>query len=112
MKLHPIIRGEVVNSPSRFPLLIFVIAALFLIFEYPRLIGRPLYDPQAQPQPIAPRGDLAADEQTTIQLFRQAAPSDDLLTLLENDQVGDMVSVLVQRDGQMETLAVTLQAVQ
>jgi S1-C subfamily serine protease len=69
------IRREATNSSSRLPLLIFVIAVLFLIFEYPHLVGRKLHYPQAQPQPIAPRGDLAADEQTTIELFRQAAPS-------------------------------------
>jgi S1-C subfamily serine protease len=33
------------------------------------------YDPNAVPRAITPRGDLAQDEQTTIELFRNASPS-------------------------------------
>ena len=33
------------------------------------------YDPDAVPRAITPRGELAADEQTTIELFRNASPS-------------------------------------
>jgi S1-C subfamily serine protease len=32
-------------------------------------------DPRAVPRPIAPRGDLSAEEKSTVALFRQAAPS-------------------------------------
>ncbi|MGH7830596.1 MAG: S1C family serine protease, partial [Candidatus Binatia bacterium] len=37
--------------------------------------GASLLDPTAAPRPIAPRGELAADEKATIALFRQASPS-------------------------------------
>lgn len=33
------------------------------------------YDPDAVPRAITPRGELASDEQTTIELFRSASPS-------------------------------------
>ncbi|WP_035216646.1 S1C family serine protease [Desulfobulbus elongatus] len=35
----------------------------------------PLLDPKAVSRPVAARGDLAADEQNTIDIFRNAAPS-------------------------------------
>jgi S1-C subfamily serine protease len=35
----------------------------------------PVHDPNAVPRAITPRGDLAGDEQATIELFRQASPS-------------------------------------
>jgi len=35
----------------------------------PTLFGRP----KAEPRPVTPRGDLAADEKSTIELFRQAS---------------------------------------
>jgi hypothetical protein len=38
-------------------------------FQPPRL------DPNAVPRPIEARGDLASDEQNTIDIFRNAAPS-------------------------------------
>ncbi len=34
-----------------------------------------IYDPKALPRAVTARGDLAADEQATIVLFRQASPS-------------------------------------
>lgn len=38
-------------------------------------IQPPLLDPKAVSRPVAARGDLAADEQNTIEIFRNAAPS-------------------------------------
>ena len=35
----------------------------------------PLYNPFVTPRAVTPRGDLAADEQATIELFREASPS-------------------------------------
>jgi S1-C subfamily serine protease len=35
----------------------------------------PLFDPKAEPRPVTPRGDLAASEQATIELFETASPS-------------------------------------
>jgi S1-C subfamily serine protease len=37
--------------------------------------SRPLLDPGAEPRPIAPRGDLAGDEATTVELFRAHSPA-------------------------------------
>ncbi len=34
-----------------------------------------LFDPKAAPRTVAPRGDLGSDEQATISLFEQSAPS-------------------------------------
>jgi S1-C subfamily serine protease len=36
---------------------------------------RPLHNPQAEPRTVVPRGDLAADEQSTVELFRQHSPA-------------------------------------
>jgi S1-C subfamily serine protease len=36
---------------------------------------RPLLDAQAQPRPVVPRGDLAADEASTVELFRENSPA-------------------------------------
>ena len=35
----------------------------------------PLYHPDAEPRAVTPRGDLAADEKATIEVFREASPS-------------------------------------
>jgi len=40
-----------------------------------RLWSTGLGDSQAQPRAVTPRGDLAASEQTTVELFRRTAPS-------------------------------------
>jgi S1-C subfamily serine protease len=37
--------------------------------------GGPVLDPNAQPRPIAPAGDLAADEKSMITLYRQSSKS-------------------------------------
>ena len=43
----------------------------------------PLHNPEAQPRPIAIRGDLASDEKTTIAVFREASPSIVYITTIE-----------------------------
>ena len=35
----------------------------------------PLYNPDAEPIPVTPRGDLSADEQATVEIFHQTSPS-------------------------------------
>lgn len=53
-------------------LLIIVAVVVWLAFQ----TFRPnLLDPDAVPRIVSPRGDLAADEQSTIALFRNASPS-------------------------------------
>jgi S1-C subfamily serine protease len=68
-------------SPGGYLFTLLVLASLALL----ALVGlrevgtwffrSPLLDPDADARPIAPRGDLAGDEATTIQLFETAAPS-------------------------------------
>jgi len=53
---------------------------------WPQLI-RPAA-PRAAPRPVAARGDLAADEQATIALFKQASPSVVYITTLARRLVG------------------------
>lgn len=48
--------------------------AVVLISRFTTQGASPL-DPKAAPRPVAPRGELAADEKATIALFRQASPS-------------------------------------
>jgi hypothetical protein len=43
---------------------------------------RPITDPNAVPRAVTPRGDLAADEQATIALFRTASPAVVYITTL------------------------------
>lgn len=60
------------------PLLVFLVVVM-LIVQFWQMFGRRLplaaYDPDAQPRPIAPAGDLAADEKATISLFKQSSRS-------------------------------------
>ena len=60
------------------PLLVFLVGVM-LIVQFWQMFGRRLpiamLDPSAQPRPIAPAGDLAADEKATIALFKQSSRS-------------------------------------
>jgi len=53
-------------------LFILVIIALWLVYE---TFQPSLHDPGALPRAVTARGDLAADEKNTIELFRKASPS-------------------------------------
>ncbi len=55
-----------------------------LVASGPFLGGRP----PAEPRAVAPRGDLAADEKTTIELFRRASPSVVFITTLTRQPTG------------------------
>jgi S1-C subfamily serine protease len=52
---------------------VLAVAAVWLITRYRQ--GGPLYDSKAQPRAVAARGDLASDEQATIEIFRESSPS-------------------------------------
>src|SRR5262245_23910118 len=64
---------------SLVPLLIVLVAALVVLQTWSLFSrgGLPRFslDPSAQPRPIAPAGDLAADEKATIALFKQSSQS-------------------------------------
>ncbi|MBM9537945.1 trypsin-like peptidase domain-containing protein [Desulfobulbus alkaliphilus] len=57
---------------NRLTILLVLFVAGWLLFQ---TFQRPLHDPGAVPRPIDARGDLAADELNTIEIFRNAAPS-------------------------------------
>lgn len=48
---------------------------LALVWLFVNRFDTGVYDPDAVPRAITPRGELAQDEQTTIELFRNASPS-------------------------------------
>src|SRR3984893_13856590 len=57
------------------PLVIFVVLGGILLWRFwPQQESSGL-DPKAAPRVIAPRGDLAEDEKTTISVFKQSSPS-------------------------------------
>jgi len=69
------------RSSARGALLVLLGLLLGLIvYRYLSLYLRP--SPPAEPRPIMPRGQLADDEQSTIQLFRAASPSVVYITTL------------------------------
>ena len=55
------------------------LAIIVLLFLGVWLLSRPLdkirFDPTAEPRAITARGDLAQDEQNTINLFKHVSPS-------------------------------------
>ena len=63
-------------------LLIVVSMTLLLLVIFWPWLEQILYDWEAEPRVITPRGDLAADEQSTIELFQQASPSVVYITTL------------------------------
>jgi S1-C subfamily serine protease len=78
------------HRPSRHawlvPFALGLVAALLLV----QLVsGWPsLGAPPAEPRPVTPRGDLAADEKATIELFRRASPSVVFITTLARRPTG------------------------
>jgi S1-C subfamily serine protease len=61
---------------------ILALCAILLIYLFPWLETL-LIRLQAEPRPVMPRGDLAADEQATIEIFRRVSPSVVYITTLE-----------------------------
>lgn len=65
------------SSPSGwwFGLAIGIVAGAMATFWWSALRPASLLDPQAQGRPVVPRGDLAADERSVIELFRNQSPA-------------------------------------
>ncbi len=59
----------------RLLLVSWLLLLLVVAWQFLQLSGRTLFRPDATPRPVTARGDLAADEQATIQLFERASPS-------------------------------------
>lgn len=64
---------------SLLPLLVILVAALLVVQVWGLMrrgvLPSPTLQPSAQPRPIAAAGDLAADEKSTVALFKQASKS-------------------------------------
>lgn len=68
------------ESPRRSSLLVVLLSILVVLIVITVIQslrgGRPALSPEdLEPRPTTPRGDLAADEQSTVELFRQSASS-------------------------------------
>jgi S1-C subfamily serine protease len=83
--------GSGARKRSALPSLLVVIAILataLLLLQLrscPWMAGK---TPPAEPRPVTARGDLAADEKATIDLFRQASPSVVFITTLSRQARG------------------------
>ena len=77
---RPSAAGSLIKTLSALaPLLMFVVALPLILYLWLFTRGGFLpvaqLDPSAQPRPIAPAGNLADDEKTTISLFKQSSQS-------------------------------------
>lgn len=59
----------------RLLLITWMVLLIAVAWQFLPLPGRSVFSPDAEPRTVTARGDLAADEQATIQLFEQASPS-------------------------------------
>ena len=62
-------------DPSHRLVMLLVVLVFVLIVFQMKPWFRSLHDKDAGPRPIAPRGDLAQDERSTIELFERVSPS-------------------------------------
>ena len=75
-------------------------ATLLLAPSCRRLRPAAAPEPDARPRPVTARGDLAADEKATIELFREASPSVVFITTLARQRTGLFrVSEIPQGEG-------------
>ena len=75
-------RNSLSVRPMGGPFLLFLLVIVLAVLCSSPWLGilgwignRPALDPNAQPRPIVPAGDLAADEKATISLYRQSSES-------------------------------------
>ncbi len=66
---------KVPESGHRLTVLLLVLVGIVIIFQTGLWFSGFYSSPQAEPRAITPRGDLASDEKTTIELFENASPS-------------------------------------
>jgi len=78
-------RSNVVARPDHSRGLLMLLVALVIVLLFwqikPWLFG--VHDEDAQSRAVTPRGELAEDEKSTIELFRQASPSVVYITSIE-----------------------------
>src|SRR5579862_1295291 len=75
-----------VAGPGAGRVAVLLLLAGLIGFLIARAAFRPM--PATEPRPITPRGDLAAEEKSTIALFKQANPSVVFITTL-TEQLND-----------------------
>jgi S1-C subfamily serine protease len=80
---RPVDRPHRPVSNFGWPLLFLLLLVGVLVWRMIEVGGGKLHDPNAISRPVAARGNLAEDEQATIELFRKAAPSVVHITTLE-----------------------------
>ncbi len=68
---------------KRFSPWMILIIVLFVFWWVSQKEEKPRLDPDAVPRAVTARGDLAADEQNTIELFRNSSPSVVYITSIE-----------------------------
>lgn len=77
MEQNEVDRNRIPARPDHSRGLILLLLSLLVVLLFwqikPWLFG--VHDPNAAPRVVTPRGDLAEDEKSTIELFRQASPS-------------------------------------
>ncbi len=77
------------RAPRRAWLVPFALGVVAALLLFQLLSGWPgLGRAPAEPRPVTPRGDLAADEKATIELFRRASPSVVFITTLARRPAG------------------------
>ncbi|TWU09166.1 putative periplasmic serine endoprotease DegP-like precursor [Symmachiella macrocystis] len=68
-------RAPIQADGVSWPFLILVVLALFAIWRFSGTGASSILNPDASARAVTPRGDLAADEKTTIEIFQKVAPS-------------------------------------
>jgi S1-C subfamily serine protease len=56
-------------------LVVIALVAFYFAWQFLAPMVKSVNDPRSEPRLVTPRGDLAQDEQSTIELFRSASPS-------------------------------------
>ena len=81
-KPTPALRRQ--TRTSYWPILVFVLLAGLLVWwiQPLRFLSGPPTDPNAAPRPVTARGDLAADEKSTIELYEKNRPGVAYITTL------------------------------
>ncbi len=82
--------GPIAHAQRRAPTWITMLGVWALVFLLVWSIVRsdqpaPLHDPDAKPRAVAPRGDLTAEEKTTVDIFSEASPS---VVYIESSELG------------------------
>jgi len=84
-------RAPIQADGVSWPFLILVVLALFAIWRFSDSGSSPILNPDASARAVTPRGDLAADEKATIEIFQKVAPS--VVHITAVDQVTNPLAV-------------------